>query len=141
MLSHKAHAFHVDAFGGKGVANVGRHAARSNDVAANAFRAVECAGVLCQADQAVLARGVRGACDEVSVLVYVPLDAISELSRCIPQVNPLNPAIEAMLTMLPFLPVSNHFLIARPLTIAGAVRFKAMTLSHICLSCAAKDTN
>jgi hypothetical protein len=56
----------------------------------------------------------------------------------IPQVNPLNPAIEAILTMLPFLPCSNHFLIALPLTIAGAVRFKAMTLSHICLSCTAK---
>jgi hypothetical protein len=62
-----------------------------------------------------------------------------QMAGDIPQVNPLNPAIEAMFTMLPSLPSSNHCLIALPLTIAGAVRFKAMTLSHISLSCEAKN--
>jgi hypothetical protein len=46
-----------------------------------------------------------------------------------------------MLTMLPFLPSFSHCLMARPLTMAGAVRFKAMTLSHIFLSWKMKVTS
>jgi hypothetical protein len=46
-----------------------------------------------------------------------------------------------MLTMTPFLPISSHFLMARPLTTAGAVRFRAMTLSHLAPQLALNSIN
>jgi hypothetical protein len=49
-LSHAPKALHVDTVGSKSVADASGHGASSNDIAANAFGAVERAGVLRQAD-------------------------------------------------------------------------------------------
>lgn len=127
-------AFHIDTARPSGLENVGSHRAGSNNIAANTLGGVECAGVLCQTDQAVLACGVCGACGKVSVCARGCPGLTRVRVADIPEVNPLTPAIEAMLTMLPFLSSFSHCLMARPLTIAGAVRFKAMTLSQVCLS-------
>jgi hypothetical protein len=134
MLRQHSQAIHVDTSRPGRLENVGSHRAGSNDIAANTLGGVERACVFRQTDQAVLACGVRGACSEVSVGGRGCTDLAQVRVADIPEVNPLTPAIEAMLTMLPFLPSFNHCLMARPLTIAGAVRFKAMTLSHVFLS-------
>jgi hypothetical protein len=60
--SHTPKALHVDTLGSKSVADACGHGASSNDIAANAFRAVECTGVLRQADEAMLTRCVCSAC-------------------------------------------------------------------------------
>jgi hypothetical protein len=62
VLSHAADTLHIYAFGREIVANIGGHRTSSNDIAANAFGAVEGAGVFRQADQTVLACCVCGAC-------------------------------------------------------------------------------
>lgn len=134
VLRQHPQAFHVDTARPGRLENVGSHRAGSNNIAANTLGGVECAGVLRQTDQAVLACGVRGACDGGSVCIRGRPGLTRGHRADIPEVNPLTPAIEAMLTMLPFFSSFSHCLMARPLTIAGAVRFKAMTLSQVCLS-------
>ena len=134
MLRQHSQAIHVNASRPSRLEDVGSHCASSNNIAANTLGGVERACVFRQTDQAVLACGVRGACGEVSVCARGCADLTRACVADIPEVNPLTPAIEAMLTMLPFLPSFSHCLMARPLTIAGAVRFKAMTLSHVFLS-------
>lgn len=64
VLGQQPHALHVDPTRPKACSHVGSHGASSNDIAADAFRAVVRAGVLGQTDQAVLACSVCGACDE-----------------------------------------------------------------------------
>jgi hypothetical protein len=61
--SHTPKAFHINTLGSKSVADARGHSTSSNDIAANAFGSVERAGVLRQADEAVLARCVCSACD------------------------------------------------------------------------------
>lgn len=65
MLCQHSQAVHVDASRPGRLEDVGSHRAGSNDIAANALRGVERAGVLCQTDQTVLAGGVCGAYGEV----------------------------------------------------------------------------
>lgn len=140
VLRQHPQTLHVDTARPSRLEDVGSHRASSNDIAADALGGVECASVFRQADQAVLACGVGGACGKVSVCIRGCPDLTRHHRPDIPEVNPLTPAIEAMLTMLPFLSSFSHCLMARPLTIAGAVRFKAMTLSQVCLSYKLKAT-
>jgi hypothetical protein len=79
--SHTPKAFHIDALSSKSVADARGHSTSSNDIAANAFGAVECTGVLRQADEAVLARCVCSACDgKVSANKYIPKRCKSEVA-------------------------------------------------------------
>ena len=67
MTRQHSQALHIDTVRPSRLEDVSGHCTSSNDITTNAFGAVECAGVLCQADQAMLACGVCGACGEVSV--------------------------------------------------------------------------
>ena len=134
VLRQHSQAFHVDTARAGRLENVGSHRAGGNDIAANTLGGVERACVLRNTDQTVLACGVCGAYSEVSVQAHRFPDLATSLLDDIPEVNPLTPAIEAMLTILPFFSSFSHCLMARPLTMAGAVRFKAMTLSQVSLS-------
>ena len=69
VLRQHSQAIHVDTSRPGRLENVGSHRAGSNDIAANTLGGVERACVFRQTDQAVLACGVCGACDEVSVRV------------------------------------------------------------------------
>lgn len=62
ILLQESKSFHITALSPQGIADIRGHAACSYDIAANTFGTVECAGVLREADKAMLARRVRGAC-------------------------------------------------------------------------------
>lgn len=60
-LPHASDSLHVAALCERG-ADVGRHRTCCDSIATNPFGAVECAGILRQANETMLARGVCGTC-------------------------------------------------------------------------------